>query len=148
MLSCQRGHSGTLIITNLDQIEQNRVSNNFPHYKCANLLCQLLRSVLLAFHDKVCYAGCLLLWLQVCKAGMTVGQSRKIWLTRHGESEWNMLGKIGGDSAISARGEEYARLVPDVLEQRLPAVSSPLCMHITLHGLHCHTCLLTPVLLV
>eukprot|EP00877_Chromochloris_zofingiensis_P010699 jgi/Chrzof1/5883/Cz16g19090.t1_FBP3A[v5.2] len=59
--------------------------------------------------------------MQVCKAGMTVGQSRKIWLTRHGESEWNMLGKIGGDSAISARGEEYARLVPDVLEQRLPA---------------------------
>ena len=33
--------------------------------------------------------------MQVCKAGMAAGQSRKIWLTRHGESEYNVLGKIG-----------------------------------------------------
>lgn len=55
---------------------------------------------------------------------MTAGQSRKIWLTRHGESEYNMAGRIGGDSGLTARGEEYARLLPDVLDSRLPAVSS------------------------
>lgn len=54
---------------------------------------------------------------------MTAGQSRKIWLTRHGESQFNMAGRIGGDSGLTARGEEYARLLPDVLESRLPAVS-------------------------
>ncbi|WIA42087.1 hypothetical protein OEZ86_009363 [Tetradesmus obliquus] len=59
--------------------------------------------------------------MQVCKAGMTAGQSRKIWLTRHGESCFNMAGRIGGDSGLTARGEAYARLLPDVLDSRLPA---------------------------
>ena len=54
---------------------------------------------------------------------MTAGQSRKIWLTRHGESEYNRLGKIGGDSMITERGETYAQLLPEVLDTRLPAVS-------------------------
>lgn len=58
--------------------------------------------------------------MQICKAGMAAGQSRKIWLTRHGESVYNTLGKIGGDSLLSPRGEDYARLLPDVLESRLP----------------------------
>jgi 6-phosphofructo-2-kinase/fructose-2,6-biphosphatase len=62
------------------------------------------------------------LLLQVCKAGMHAGQSRKIWLTRHGESQFNQAQRIGGDSGLTARGEEYARLLPDVLESRLPAV--------------------------
>jgi hypothetical protein len=35
-----------------------------------------------------------------------------------------MAGRIGGDSGLTARGEEYARLLPDVLESRLPAVSN------------------------
>lgn len=35
---------------------------------------------------------------QVCRAG--VGRPRKIWLTRHGESQFNTLGKIGGNSAL------------------------------------------------
>jgi len=34
---------------------------------------------------------------------------RPVWITRHGESEWNVLGRIGGDSALSPRGREYAR---------------------------------------
>jgi len=33
---------------------------------------------------------------------------RTIYLTRHGESESNVLGRIGGDSNISARGQQYA----------------------------------------
>jgi broad specificity phosphatase PhoE len=60
---------------------------------------------------------------------MTAGQSRKIWLTRHGESCFNMAGRIGGDSGLTARGEEYARLLPDVLESRLPAVSVTFFTH-------------------
>lgn len=41
-----------------------------------------------------------------------------------GESEYNRQGLIGGDSSLSARGEEYAAKLPDVLESRLPAVSA------------------------
>ena len=32
-----------------------------------------------------------------------------IWLSRHGQSEYNEMGKIGGDSGLTAHGEEYAR---------------------------------------
>jgi broad specificity phosphatase PhoE len=40
-----------------------------------------------------------------------------------GESQFNQAQRIGGDSGLTGRGEEYARLLPDVLESRLPAVS-------------------------
>lgn len=33
---------------------------------------------------------------------------RPIYLSRHGQSQYNKLGKIGGDSALSEAGEEYA----------------------------------------
>lgn len=33
---------------------------------------------------------------------------RKIWLTRHGECRFNVDGRIGGDTELSARGAEYA----------------------------------------
>lgn len=42
---------------------------------------------------------------------------RSIWLSRHGESEYNLLGKIGGDSDLSPRGEAYARALPGLLKQ-------------------------------
>jgi len=34
---------------------------------------------------------------------------RKFYLSRHGQSEYNLLGKIGGDSGLSQNGVEYAR---------------------------------------
>jgi len=34
---------------------------------------------------------------------------RTFYLTRHGQSEYNLLGKIGGDSSLSKAGVEYAR---------------------------------------
>ncbi|XP_031421906.1 6-phosphofructo-2-kinase/fructose-2,6-bisphosphatase 1 isoform X2 [Clupea harengus] len=34
---------------------------------------------------------------------------RSIYLSRHGESEFNLKGKIGGDSGLAPRGQEYAR---------------------------------------
>lgn len=34
---------------------------------------------------------------------------RTFYLTRHGQSEYNLYGKIGGDSGLSSNGMEYAR---------------------------------------
>ncbi len=59
--------------------------------------------------------------VQVCKAGLT--RVRKIWFSRHGESEYNMYGKIGGDSNISPQGQMYAKLLPELLVDRVPLVS-------------------------
>ena len=42
---------------------------------------------------------------------------RSIWLSRHGESEYNLEGKIGGDANISERGMRYAKLLPDLLRR-------------------------------
>lgn len=33
---------------------------------------------------------------------------RTIYLCRHGESEFNLLGKIGGDSGLSLRGKQVS----------------------------------------
>lgn len=60
--------------------------------------------------------------LQICKAG--VARMRKIWFSRHGESEYNMFAKIGGDSNISPQGQVYAKLLPDLMVDRVPLVSS------------------------
>ncbi|KAL9129997.1 MAG: hypothetical protein Q9175_007138 [Cornicularia normoerica] len=40
---------------------------------------------------------------------------RSIWLSRHGESEFNLSGRIGGDANISERGELYARALPSLV---------------------------------
>ncbi|KAK4536583.1 hypothetical protein CDCA_CDCA09G2608 [Cyanidium caldarium] len=34
---------------------------------------------------------------------------RTVYLSRHGESEWNVTGQLGGDPVITARGEQYAK---------------------------------------
>lgn len=46
---------------------------------------------------------------------------RTIYLTRHGESEYNLLGRIGGDSELSDRGRQYAKeLGKFISEQKIP----------------------------
>ncbi|XP_050412213.1 6-phosphofructo-2-kinase/fructose-2,6-bisphosphatase isoform X3 [Patella vulgata] len=46
---------------------------------------------------------------------------RTIYLTRHGESEMNLTGKIGGDSDLSERGKEYAeKLAQFVVQENIP----------------------------
>ena len=50
---------------------------------------------------------------------------RKIWLSRHGESMYNTLQRLGGDSPLSSRGEVYAHKLPDVLVDRVPLVRTP-----------------------
>ncbi|XP_055337675.1 6-phosphofructo-2-kinase/fructose-2,6-bisphosphatase-like isoform X2 [Paramacrobiotus metropolitanus] len=42
---------------------------------------------------------------------------RTIYLTRHGESEHNLIGVLGGDSDLSERGMEYARKLGDFVKQ-------------------------------
>ncbi|XP_072135088.1 6-phosphofructo-2-kinase/fructose-2,6-bisphosphatase 2-like isoform X8 [Mobula birostris] len=46
---------------------------------------------------------------------------RTIYLSRHGESEYNSLGRLGGDSGLSHRGKQYAEALRQfVEEQRIP----------------------------
>ena len=40
---------------------------------------------------------------------------RYIYLSRHGESEYNLTGQLGGDSNLSDRGEMYARKLPQMV---------------------------------
>lgn len=44
---------------------------------------------------------------------------RPILLTRHGESLYNVRGRIGGDTAISETGELYAKKLANFVEKRL-----------------------------
>ncbi|XP_077013753.1 6-phosphofructo-2-kinase/fructose-2,6-bisphosphatase 2 isoform X8 [Tamandua tetradactyla] len=45
-------------------------------------------------------------------------QPRTIYLCRHGESEFNILGKIGGDSGLSVRGKQFAQALKKFLEEQ------------------------------
>ena len=44
-------------------------------------------------------------------------QPRRMWLTRHGESEFNVLGRIGGDAHLSAAGRAYANQLAVVVRE-------------------------------
>lgn len=46
-------------------------------------------------------------------------QQRSVWFTRHGESEFNVLGRIGGDSPLSEAGRAYARTLAGVVRERI-----------------------------
>ncbi|XP_013864525.1 6-phosphofructo-2-kinase/fructose-2,6-bisphosphatase 4b isoform X1 [Austrofundulus limnaeus] len=43
---------------------------------------------------------------------------RSIYLCRHGESDLNIQGRIGGDSGLSARGKEYAKRLGKFIEEQ------------------------------
>nr|VWO99091.1 GTP-binding protein RHO1 [Ganoderma boninense] len=44
---------------------------------------------------------------------------RSIFFSRHGESQYNVEGKIGGDSALSERGERYAKAMPALITDNI-----------------------------
>ena len=44
-----------------------------------------------------------------------------LYLSRHGESEYNILKRIGGNSNITANGEKYAKKIHNYF----PSSSSP-----------------------
>ena len=43
--------------------------------------------------------------------------SKTFFISRHGESEFNLVGKIGGDSNLSPRGQAFAKKLPEVFER-------------------------------
>ncbi|KAF8957154.1 Fructose-2,6-bisphosphatase, partial [Entomortierella lignicola] len=45
---------------------------------------------------------------------------RKIYFSRHGESLYNVMGFLGGDSDLSARGKQYARALPSLVATHIP----------------------------
>ena len=44
---------------------------------------------------------------------------RTFYLTRHGQSEYNLLGKIGGDSGLTPAGVEYARRLAQFAKEHI-----------------------------
>ncbi len=44
---------------------------------------------------------------------------RRVWLTRHGESSFNVSGRIGGDAALSEAGRAYASHLASVVRERV-----------------------------
>ncbi|OTA54951.1 6-phosphofructo-2-kinase [Hypoxylon sp. EC38] len=42
---------------------------------------------------------------------------RSVWLSRHGESLYNLYGRIGGDADLSPRGHLYAKKLPELVRQ-------------------------------
>jgi len=44
---------------------------------------------------------------------------RSIFFSRHGESQFNVEGKIGGDSSLSSRGMKYACALPDLITDNI-----------------------------
>ncbi len=45
--------------------------------------------------------------------------SHAFYLTRHGQSEYNAIGRIGGDSGISSYGLEYAKALASFVEEKI-----------------------------
>ena len=50
---------------------------------------------------------------------------RTFYLTRHGQSEYNVLGKIGGDSGLSDNGKEYSRRLAKFAKEQIAVVQEP-----------------------
>ena len=49
---------------------------------------------------------------------------RTIYLTRHGESQHNVVGKIGGNSDLSPTGQTYAGLLSEYINnQNIPGIN-------------------------
>ncbi|KAJ7221022.1 6-phosphofructo-2-kinase-domain-containing protein [Mycena haematopus] len=44
---------------------------------------------------------------------------RSIFFSRHGESQYNVEGKIGGDSLLSPRGMQYAKALPALIKNNI-----------------------------
>jgi broad specificity phosphatase PhoE len=50
-------------------------------------------------------------------------EPRPIWLTRHGESEYNVAGRLGGDAPLSPRGGQYAGALARSMRKRASGAS-------------------------
>ena len=45
------------------------------------------------------------------------------YLSRHGQSEYNAIGRIGGDSGLSAHGVNYAKKFAEFVEDHVSIIS-------------------------
>ncbi|KAI0566898.1 6-phosphofructo-2-kinase/fructose-2 6-biphosphatase 4 [Gracilaria domingensis] len=45
---------------------------------------------------------------------------RSIYLSRHGESEWNVTGQLGGDPDLTVRGRNYAKCLAEFIDSEFP----------------------------
>jgi hypothetical protein len=48
---------------------------------------------------------------------LTISPKRNIYLSRHGESEYNIEDRLGGNSSLSSQGMKYAKALPNVLNE-------------------------------
>jgi 6-phosphofructo-2-kinase/fructose-2,6-biphosphatase 2 len=46
---------------------------------------------------------------------LTISPNRNIYLSRHGESQFNLDDRIGGDPNLSEAGMKYARVLPKII---------------------------------
>ena len=54
----------------------------------------------------------------IYKNPKAIGKTGRVfWFSRHGESENNLFGKIGGDSSLSINGEKYATMLAAYINQ-------------------------------
>lgn len=83
-------------------------------HTCKDVYLESLCGASLGCLSERCSAG-----VQVCRAS---GRPRKVWLTRHGESEYNRAQKLGGDAPLTEAGRAYAEMLPDVIARRTPEV--------------------------
>jgi len=52
---------------------------------------------------------------EILDLSLSRGKTRTIYLSRHGESQNNLFGKIGGDADLSPRGQQYAKALGDFM---------------------------------
>jgi 6-phosphofructo-2-kinase/fructose-2,6-biphosphatase 2 len=52
---------------------------------------------------------------------MKVRSKRRVWLCRHGESEYNVRGILGGDSCLSERGKQFSHRLNDYILTKVGA---------------------------
>jgi len=55
-------------------------------------------------------------------------RTRTVWLTRHGESVYNVEDRVGGDSELSPRGVAYARSLAAFMESRRESAESDIAV--------------------
>ena len=61
-------------------------------------------------------------------------QERTLWLTRHGESEYNVDSRVGGDPPLTEKGALYAKAMTSFIKARYPP--SSMDFHVWTSTLH------------
>lgn len=66
-------------------------------------------------------------------------EEKQIWITRHGESEDNVLGKVGGDSDLTSRGLKFSKALAKFIEnEKYKFINSKLSQYEQAHPAQDH----------